>query len=88
MAFSALLVFIFVRRQPNCKLHTSPFEKSHLRETLRPAKVRIFELGEVEECSNTAVLQTMRRDEVENYALSGVMVRLLSPYDTAGPKSQ
>ena len=79
MPFPALLVFIFVRRQPNCKLHTSPFEKSHLRETLRPAKVRIFELGEVEECSNTAVLQTMRRDEVKNYALSGVMVRLLSP---------
>ena len=72
MPFPALLVFIFVRRQPNCKLHTSPFEKSHLRETLRPAKVRIFELGEVEECSNTAVLQAIRREKTENYDLSGV----------------
>ena len=70
--FPALLAFIFVRRQPYCKFHASPFEKRRLRETLRPDRLGIFCSDEAEERSNTDVLQVMRQVRTGNYNLSGV----------------
>ena len=44
-----------------------------LRETLRPDKIGIFCSVEVEERSNTTVLQVMRQVRTENYSSSGVI---------------